>query len=105
MQEKRKGLTNRAVEAQVALLVTVDDKIDQLDIVWASFSFYQGHTAYHAVTSYCPLTHDYSIDKAIDKAGKKTEHHKINEVDVRMIKKLGVASPRKAEPILKWITK
>jgi hypothetical protein len=103
-KERRKGLISQT--AQVKLLVTIDEKIEDLEIAWAEVTFKTAKSTHSVNTTYCLLNHDYSIDHAY----KKTDLHKVGlakvkHVDVRKIKTVGYAEPRESEKIEKWKTK
>jgi hypothetical protein len=102
--EKRKGLISQA-EQQVALLVTIDDKIEDLEIAWCIYRFKTSKSFFNSQTLYCPLRHDSSVDFALKKSGYTGSLSQISSVDIEKRHNVGYSMPRRAEPIEKWKTK
>jgi len=101
-RERRKGLISKA--EQVKLLVAVDDKINELDIAWCLYSFVAKTGSFEVSATYCPLTHDSSIDHAIKKSGYRGTKGQISSIDIAYVRDIGYAMPRKSDPIEKWKT-
>ena len=102
-QERRKGLISQT--AKVSLLVTIDEKIEGMEIAWCLYTFKTKNSAHHVCTTYCALTHDDSISHALNKSEYKGSPDKISLVDVVRKKNVGYAIPRESDPIEIWKTK